>query len=109
MFRVTNFSVALTCFVLILFAGGCATHQAALPTVKVQQAQAEQIALASVPGGVIAEGELEKEHGLWVWSFDIKTSGTKNVMEVQVDAESGRIVSREIENEVKQKSELRAK
>jgi uncharacterized membrane protein YkoI len=90
-----------------LVAGGlaaCATHkeegeakeakQAKLEAeAKVPKAQAEKTALARVPGGAIKEGELEKEKGKLIWSFDISTPGTKDITEVQVNAISGEVVS----------------
>jgi len=93
-----------------LVAGGlaaCATHkeegeskeakeakQAKLEAeAKVTKAQAEKIALARVPGGIIKDSELEKEKGKLIWSFDISTPGTKDITEVQVNAISGEVVS----------------
>jgi hypothetical protein len=60
---------------------------------KITEAQAKAIALAKVPGGKVKEGELEEEDGRLIWSFDITSPGTKNITEVQVDANSGSIVS----------------
>lgn len=59
----------------------------------VSKAQAEKTALAKVPDGAIKSGELEREHGKLIWSFDIGTRGTRNITEVQVDAKDGKIVS----------------
>jgi uncharacterized membrane protein YkoI len=64
---------------------------------KVKKADAERTALAKVPGGAIKEGELEKEGGRLVWSFDISTAGTKDITEVQVNAMTGDVVSVEKE------------
>jgi len=60
---------------------------------KITRAQAEQTALAKVPGGTIKEGELEKEKGKLIWSFDIATPGTKDITEVAVDAVTGNVVA----------------
>src|SRR5437868_3475004 len=46
---------------------------------KITKKEAKKIALAKVPGGKIKEGELENEKGKLIWSFDIKTPGTKNI------------------------------
>jgi uncharacterized membrane protein YkoI len=59
---------------------------------KITKAEAEKIALAKVPGGTIKEGDIEKEKGKVIWSFDIATPGTKDITEVQVDAMTGAIV-----------------
>jgi uncharacterized membrane protein YkoI len=72
---------------------------------KVSRTEAEKIALAKVPGGTITEGELEKEKGKVIWSFDIATPGTTDITEVQVDALNGQIVAIETENPAQQAKE----
>jgi len=74
-------------------AGGGAHHHA-----KISMAAARKTALAKVPGKVVAQ-ELEKEDGRWIYSFEIKPDGEtrKIVKEVNVDADSGAIVSVETE------------
>jgi len=59
---------------------------------KITRAEAEKIALDKVPGGTIKEGEIEKEKGKLIWSFDIATPGTKDITEVNVDALTGAVV-----------------
>ena len=59
---------------------------------KITKAEAERIALAKVPGGTIKEGGIEKEKGKLIWSFDIATTGTQDITEVQVDAMTGEVV-----------------
>src|SRR3977135_4521307 len=71
----------------------------------VTRSQAEKVALAKVPRGTIKSGELEKEHGHLVWSFDIAKPGTKDIAEVQVDARSGKIVDVKTENPAQQAAE----
>jgi len=75
---------------------------------KVTKSQAEKTALTKVPNGVIKSAELEKEHGLLIWSFDIAKPGTKNITEVQVDAKTGKIASVQIETPKDQASEAAA-
>ena len=65
---------------------------------KISRAEAEKVALAKAPNGTIKEGELEKEKGLLVWSFDITTPGSKDIKEVQVNAMTGEFVSEETES-----------
>jgi uncharacterized membrane protein YkoI len=60
---------------------------------KVSQTEARATASARVPNGTIKEGELEKEHGKLIWSFDIATPDSKDITEVNVDAISGNVVS----------------
>lgn len=64
---------------------------------KVSRADAEKAALEKVPGGTIKEGELEKEKGKLIWSFDISIPGSKDIKEVQVDAITGQVISVETE------------
>ncbi|MEY2536813.1 MAG: hypothetical protein QOG67_553 [Verrucomicrobiota bacterium] len=59
----------------------------------ISKAQAEKTALAKVPNGAIQSGELEREHGKLIWSFDIGTNSASSITEVQVDAKDGKIVS----------------
>ncbi len=87
---------------------GCATEksQAELQAeAKISKAAAEQTALTKVPNGTIKEGELEKEHGRLIWSFDITTADSKNIKEVAVDAISGDVISVDMEIPVDQAKE----
>ena len=59
---------------------------------KVTKAEAQKIALEKVPGGTIKEGGIEKEEGKVIWSFDITTTGTQDITEVQVDAMTGQVL-----------------
>lgn len=92
-----------------LVAAGCATEkddQAALQAqAKITKDQAQQTALTKAPGGTIKEGELEKEHGKLIWSFDIAMPGTPNITEVGVDAITGEVVSVDTETPEQQKKE----
>ena len=72
---------------------------------KITKKEASKIALAKVPGGKIKEAELEKENGKLIWSFDIKTKGSKDITEVQVDAITGNVVSVEKETAAAEKKE----
>ena len=72
---------------------------------KISEDQATRIALKQVENGEIESKELETENGKKVWSFDIKTKGTKNITEVQVDANSGEVVSKKVESEADEEKE----
>src|SRR5581483_11776767 len=78
---------------------GCASEKEAKleGQAKISKPEAEKIALAQAPNGTIKEGELEKEKGRLIWSFDIAMPGTKDITEVKVDAQSGQVVSIEKE------------
>lgn len=69
---------------------------------KVSRAEAEKIALRKVPGGTIREGEIEKEKGKIIWSFDMAIPGTMDITEVQVDAMNGEVVAVEKESPTQQ-------
>jgi len=60
---------------------------------KVSKEDAQKTALANVPNGTIKEGELEKEHGKLIWSFDVARPDSKDITEVNVDAITGEVVS----------------
>ena len=69
---------------------------------KLSADQARKIALEKVAGDVKHE-ELEKEHGRWIYSFEIHPAGQpetdKSIREVNVDSDTGEIVSVETEKE----------
>src|SRR5437763_16465720 len=103
----------LTLTVLASGLAGCATaeqKQAKLQAeAKVSKADAEKTALAKVPGGTIKEGELEKEKGKLIWSFDISIPDSKDIKEVQVDAITGEVVSIETETAAAEAKEKKGK
>ena len=88
---------------------GCETEkseQAELQAqAKISKEQAQQTALTKAPGGTVKEGELEREKGKLIWSFDIATPGSPNITEVGVDAITGGVVSVETETPEQQKKE----
>ena len=59
---------------------------------KISKAAAQASALAKVPGGTVKDGELEKEKGKLIWSFDITQPGTADIKEVAVDATTGAVL-----------------
>jgi uncharacterized membrane protein YkoI len=107
---------------LVLLAGAAQAQQAvAKPEPKVSKSEAalraqakvteeaaRATALAAVPGATVKSGELEKENGKLVWSFDLTVTGKKGVEEVQVDAITGKIVSKEHESDAAEKAEAKA-
>ena len=108
-------SISSMMLVSLLSAGliGCATEErkeAKLEaTAKVTRPEAEKLALSKIPGGVIKEGELEKEKGKLIWSFDIATPGSTDIKEVQVDAINGQVVSVETETAAQEAKEKKGK
>ena len=70
---------------------------------KITKEQAQETALKRAPG-TVESGELEKEHGKRVYSFDIRNSkGT--ITEVQVSAITGKIVRIEHESKKQEAAE----
>jgi uncharacterized membrane protein YkoI len=107
----------ITCLIAIIFMVGMATftfsaeekNQAELKAqAKITRAEAEKTALGIVLDGKIKDGELEKEHGRLIWSFDISMPKSENITEVQVDANTGEIVSIQIETPNDQAKEAAA-
>jgi hypothetical protein len=76
---------------------------------KITMKQARAIAAKEVPGK-IKEGELERENGQLIYSFDIAVK--EGIKEVQVDAITGKVLKVETEtaaDEAKEKSAERKK
>ena len=108
--KINTISLAvLTGTVLVGSLLGCATGKHGDAKLQEQavvlRSEAEQIALARVPGGAIKEGEIEKENGKLIWSFDIAKPGTANITEVQVDAMTGQVLAIEKESPAQQAKE----
>ena len=72
---------------------------------KITKERAQEVALKRAPG-TVESGELEREHGKLVYSFDIRNSkGT--IDEVQVSAITGKVVRVEHENKKQEAAEKR--
>ncbi|MDQ2973942.1 MAG: PepSY domain-containing protein [Acidobacteriota bacterium] len=81
-----------------------AAEQAKLTSqARITKDQAQEIALKRAPG-TVESGELEREHGKLVYSFDIRNAqGT--IDEVQVSAINGKIVRVEHETKAQEEAE----
>ena len=78
-------------------------------TSQLSKKQAQAIALKLHPGQV-KSAELEKEHGVQLWSFDIQTQA--GIREVGIDAASGKVVEDKLESaadEAREKAAEKAK
>lgn len=53
----------------------------------------------------MSSAELENEHGKLIWTFDIAQPKSTSVVEIQVDAKSGVIISRKVESAQKEVAE----
>lgn len=107
-----NITLRLTvaAFAVTLLAGANAapTEKQLAKEAKITRSQAERSALSKVPQGRVTAGELEREHGKLIWSFDIAKPGTRDIDEVQVDAKTGEIVSVQSETPKDQAAEAAA-
>jgi hypothetical protein len=87
------------------------TAEADLPALaKVTQADAESTALkaVNVASAVVSSGELEAEGGCLIYSFDIRIPGKKSIVEVAVDAGTGKVLSKKHESVTAQAAEKAA-
>ena len=97
----------LIVLVLLGYFAGCTSDREAKlqAEARISKSQAENIALARVPNGAVKTGELEKEKGRLIWSFDITTPDSKDITEVNVDAKSGEVVAVSKETPEQEKNE----
>ncbi len=77
---------------------------------KVSKSDAEIAALAAVhvESASIASGELETEGGCLIYSFDIKMPGKKSIVEVAIDAGTGKVLAKTHEGPKAQAAEKAA-
>jgi len=90
-------TVAASCFQEVTLAADSAQNSSAIHA-RITRAQAEKAALARVPGGKLKGAQLERENGRLIWSIDVITPLTKKVAAVQVDAHSGQVLSKLVQN-----------
>lgn len=88
--------IGLVGLVLTLAVSTFAKAKEKPPTNVISMDVARKTATDSMPGTVQKE-ELEREHGKWLYSFDLKSVSDSKVHEVQVDAISGKLVSTKAE------------
>lgn len=74
---------------------------------KISMQQARKTALAQTHDGKIESGELERESGRLIYSFDIREAGRKGITEVNVNAMNGKIVAVQHENPAKEAAEAK--
>jgi len=74
---------------------------------KVSEADAIATAEKAVPDGKIESGEIEREGGKLIYSFDIKVPKKSGVEEVNVDAMTGEVVKKEHETAKAEKAEMK--
>ncbi len=77
---------------------------------KVTKADAERTALkaVNVPAASVSSSELESEGGCLIYTFDIKLPGKTSIVEVAVDAGTGKLLSKLSEGPKAQANEAAA-
>ena len=90
-------TVSVSCFQGVILAADSAQKSSAIDA-RITRAEAEKAALARVPGGKLKGAQLERENGRLIWSIDILTLLTKKVAAIQVDAHSGQVLSKLVQN-----------
>lgn len=76
----------------------------------VTRADAERTALkaVNVSSATVSSGELEAEGGCLIYSFDIQIPGKKSIIEVAVDAGTGKVLAKKHEGPKAQAAEKAA-
>jgi len=75
---------------------------------KIDREKAQALALASLSvskGVTVTESGLEVEKGCLVWSLDLKLPSKPGVLEVQIDAGSGKVLGQTYESPKKEAAE----
>jgi uncharacterized membrane protein YkoI len=103
-----GFAVAALAFVFLCRVDAGRSEGQLAKEAKITRSEAEHIALSKVPHGRVSSGELEREHGALIWSFDIAKPDTRDIDEVQVDAKTGKVVSVKTETPKDQAEEAAA-
>ncbi len=105
-----NIKLGISGLMAAMLVAGCASNSPAnlKAEAKITEAEARATALTKVPDGTIKEGELEREKGKLIWSFNIVQPNAEGIDEVNVDAITGQIVAVEKatpKNQAKEKDE----
>jgi hypothetical protein len=77
---------------------------------KISARDAQATAQAKFPAAAVVSGEIEREDGKLIYSFDLQQPGVKGIEEVNVDAMTGAVLATEHENpadEAKEKAKLK--
>jgi hypothetical protein len=94
--------LAITLLTGVAFAASCPQTILADDSPKTQKelhaqitrSQAEKAALAKVLGGKVKAAKLAPENGQLIWSVDVIKPLTKKIVAVQVDAQTGKVLSK---------------
>lgn len=105
-FAITNV-VVIAALTASTFAAG-ESEKKMFAEAKIDRTHAENIAMSAAHGGTIKSGELEREKGHLVWSFDIVKPNTSGITEVLLDAKTGKILAVQKENAAHEAAEAKA-
>jgi uncharacterized membrane protein YkoI len=75
---------------------------------KITMGQARALATKTVPGAAIQAGEIERENGKLIYSFDMKTQGKTGIDEVNIDAMTGTVIGNQHETPKAERAEAKA-
>jgi uncharacterized membrane protein YkoI len=75
---------------------------------KMTMADARALALRTVPNSTIQAGEIEREGGKLIYSFDMKVPRKTGIDEVNIDAMTGKLVSHQHETPKDERAEAAA-
>ena len=75
---------------------------------KMTMVDARAMALKTVPGATIQDGEIEREGGKLIYSFDMKVPGKSGIDEVNIDAMTSNLVSHQHETPKAERAEAKA-
>ena len=75
---------------------------------KMTMADARAMALRTVPNATIQAGEIEREGGKLIYSFDMKVPSRSGIDEVNIDAMTGKLVGRQHEAPKDERAEAKA-
>jgi uncharacterized membrane protein YkoI len=95
-------------------ASGTAPHKKAETQAQLQKeakmtmVDARAMAQKTVPTGKIASGEIEREGGKLIYSFDMKVPGKSGIDEVNIDAMTSTLISNQHETPKDEKAEAKA-
>ena len=75
---------------------------------KMTMADARTMAMKTVPNATIQAGEIEREGGKLIYSFDMKVPGKSGIDEVNIDAMTSKLVSHQHETPKDERAETKA-
>jgi len=75
---------------------------------KMTMVDARVMALRTVPNATIQAGEIEREGGKLIYSFDMKVPSRSGIDEVNIDAMTGKLVGRQHEAPKDERAEAKA-